>query len=141
MVVEVIFSNQHTTIKLRFGKFLHLYFLIYINFSLLVFSLYTEWADSKQKLSIGIVSPYAAQVVAIEDKLGQKYNNLDGFTVKVKTVDGFQGGEEDIIIMSTVRSNCHHSLEFISKPQRINVSLTRARYVLFKFVCFCNLVR
>ncbi|KAK9935671.1 hypothetical protein M0R45_022761 [Rubus argutus] len=94
-------------------------------------NLFKEWADSKQKLSIGIVSPYAAQVVAIEDKLGQKYNNLDGFTVKVKTVDGFQGGEEDIIIMSTVRSSCHHSLEFISKPQRINVSLTRARHCLW----------
>ncbi|PRQ41353.1 putative hydrolase [Rosa chinensis] len=93
--------------------------------------LYKEWVDSKQNLSIGIVSPYAAQVVAIEDKLGQKYNNLDGFIVKVKTVDGFQGGEEDIIIFSTVRSNCQQSLEFISKPQRINVALTRARHCLW----------
>lgn len=92
------------------------------------FSLYTEWVESKQRLSIGIVSPYAAQVIAIKDKVGEKYDKLDGFVVKVKTVDGFQGGEEDIIIMSTVRSNSHQSLDFISKPQRVNVSITRARY-------------
>lgn len=91
-------------------------------------SLYTGWVESKQRLSIGIVSPYAAQVVAIKDRVGEKYDKLDGFVVKVKTVDGFQGGEEDIIIISTVRSNSHQSLQFISKRQRVNVSLTRARY-------------
>ncbi|XP_024196530.1 uncharacterized protein LOC112199800 [Rosa chinensis] len=94
-------------------------------------NLYKEWVKSKQRLSIGIVSPYAAQVVAIKDRVGKKYDKLDGFEVKVKTVDGFQGGEEDIIIISTVRSNSHQSLEFISKSQRVNVSLTRARHCLW----------
>lgn len=74
------------------------------------------------------MSPYAAQVVAILDKLGKKYDNINGFLVKVKTVDGFQGGEEDIIIISTVRSNANQLLDFISDPKRMNVSLTRARY-------------
>ena len=80
------------------------YFLVSVelNISLLAFSLYTEWVVSKEKLSTGAVSPYAAQVVAVQDKLGKKYDKLDGFTVKVNTVDGFQGGEEDTIIMSTV---------------------------------------
>ncbi|KAL6295347.1 hypothetical protein ACE6H2_003489 [Prunus campanulata] len=94
-------------------------------------NLYKEWIVSKQKLSIGVVSPYAAQVIAVQDQLRQKYDKIDGFTVKVKTVDGFQGGEEDIIIMSTVRSNSHQSIEFISKPQRVNVALTRARHCLW----------
>ncbi|XP_068331779.1 uncharacterized protein [Pyrus communis] len=109
------------------------YFLVSIelNISLLAFSLYAEWVGSKEKLSIGVVSPYAAQVVEVQEKLGKKYDKLDGFAVKVKTVDGFQGGEEDIIIMSTVRSSKDQSLEFISKPQRINVSLTRARHCLW----------
>lgn len=86
------------------------------------------WIGSSQKLSIGVISPYTAQVVAIQKKLGSKYENKDGFTVKVKSVDGFQGGEEDVIIISTVRSNTGGSIGFISKPQRINVALTRARY-------------
>ncbi|XP_050375416.1 uncharacterized protein LOC126792936 [Argentina anserina] len=94
-------------------------------------NLYKGWIECKQRLSIGIVSPYAAQVVAIKDRVGEKYDKLDGFVVKVKTVDGFQGGEEDIIIISTVRSNSHQSLRFISKPERVNVSLTRARHCLW----------
>nr|XP_011458219.1 PREDICTED: uncharacterized protein LOC105349666 [Fragaria vesca subsp. vesca] len=94
--------------------------------------LYKEWVDSKHNISIGVVSPYAAQLVAHEEKLGHEYNNLDGSIVKVKTVDGFQGGgEEDVIIFSTVRSNCQQSLEFISKLQKINVALTRARHWLW----------
>ncbi|KAJ0078956.1 hypothetical protein Patl1_24392 [Pistacia atlantica] len=94
-------------------------------------NLYKEWNGSKQKLSIGIVSPYSAQVVAIQEKLGGKYESSDGFTVKVNSIDGFQGGEEDIIIISTVRSNRSGSIGFLSKPQRINVALTRARHCLW----------
>ena len=93
----------------------------------------TEWSGSNQKLSIGVISPYAAQVVAVQDNLGEKYENLDNFAVKVKTVDGFQAGEEDIIIMSTVRANSHGSIGFLSNPQRTNVALTRARYGLNGF--------
>lgn len=86
------------------------------------------WDGSRRKLSVGVVSPYAAQVVAIQDKIGWKYEKLDGFSVKVKSIDGFQGGEEDIIIISTVRSNSGGSIGFMSSPQRTNVALTRARY-------------
>uniref|UniRef100_A0A2N9IPI2 DNA2/NAM7 helicase-like C-terminal domain-containing protein n=1 Tax=Fagus sylvatica TaxID=28930 RepID=A0A2N9IPI2_FAGSY len=84
-----------------------------------------------QNLSIGVISPYAAQVVAIQEKLGRKYDDLGGFAVKVKSVDGFQGGEEDIIIISTVRSNTRSSIGFISNLQRTNVALTRARHCLW----------
>lgn len=88
------------------------------------------WTGSRKKISVGVVSPYAAQVVAIEDKIREKYEKIDGFSVKIKSVDGFQGGEEDIIIISTVRSNSNGSIGFIRSPQRTNVALTRARYVL-----------
>ncbi|KAJ4710310.1 p-loop nucleoside triphosphate hydrolase superfamily protein [Melia azedarach] len=94
-------------------------------------NLYKAWNGSKQKISIGIVSPYNAQVATIQEKLGSKYENKDGFSVKVKSIDGFQGGEEDIIIMSTVRSNSGGSIGFVSKPQRVNVALTRARHCLW----------
>ncbi|KAF7142000.1 hypothetical protein RHSIM_Rhsim06G0167800 [Rhododendron simsii] len=93
--------------------------------------LYKEWNVSKKKISVGVISPYAAQVMAILDKLGRKFENLDGFTVKVKSIDGFQGGEEDIIIISTVRSNSGGSVGFLSSPQRVNVALTRARHCLW----------
>ncbi|KAF4359489.1 hypothetical protein F8388_001533 [Cannabis sativa] len=91
----------------------------------------SPWRETKIELSIGVVSPYSAQVVAIQEKLGKKYEKFDGFRVKVKTIDGFQGGEEDIIVLSTVRSDIGQSLDFISKPQRVKVVLTRARHSLW----------
>ncbi|GJU96611.1 UvrD-like helicase, ATP-binding domain, P-loop containing nucleoside triphosphate hydrolase [Tanacetum coccineum] len=93
--------------------------------------LYRAWQDSKKKLSIGVISPYAAQVISIQEKLAHKYEKLDGFSVKVKSIDGFQGGEEDIIILSTVRTNSHGSVGFISCLQRTNFALTRARHCLW----------
>ncbi|XP_076915166.1 uncharacterized protein LOC143574429 [Bidens hawaiensis] len=97
----------------------------------IVQNLYKAWQESKKKFTIGVVSPYAAQVVSIQEKLAKKYEKLDGFSVKVKTIDGFQGGEEDIIILSTVRSNNHGNVGFLSSPQRTNVALTRARHCLW----------
>ncbi|KAI9169121.1 hypothetical protein LWI28_007298 [Acer negundo] len=98
---------------------------------IIVQKLYNAWNGSKKKLSVGVVSPYNGQVVAIQQKLGRKYENRDGFSVRVKSVDGFQGSEEDIIIISTVRSNSSGSIGFLSKLQRVNVALTRARHCLW----------
>ncbi|KAK2992174.1 hypothetical protein RJ640_000810, partial [Escallonia rubra] len=88
--------------------------------------LYKACDASKEKISIGVISPYSAQVSAIQHKLGQKYENHGSFRVKVGTIDGFQGMEEDVIIISTVRSNRGGSVGFISSPRRTNVALTRA---------------
>ncbi|XP_060209393.1 uncharacterized protein LOC132636503 isoform X2 [Lycium barbarum] len=97
----------------------------------IVHNLFKAWSGSRKKLSVGVISPYAAQVLAIQGKLGRRFDNLDGFEVKVKSVDGFQGGEKDIIIISTVRSNCGGSIGFLSSLQRTNVALTRARHCLW----------
>ncbi|KAH7565088.1 hypothetical protein JRO89_XS09G0130600 [Xanthoceras sorbifolium] len=85
------------------------------------------------ELTIGVVSPHITQVVAIEDTLGHKDENIDGFTVKVKSVDGFQSCEENIIIISIVRSNIGGSIGSLSKPQRINISPTGDRHCLWIF--------
>ena len=90
--------------------------------------------NTNQKLSVGVVSPYAAQVVTIQEKLAHRYENLDRFSVKVKSIDGFQGGEEDIIILSTVRSNSQGDVGFLCSLQRTNVALTRARYDFLPFL-------
>lgn len=61
---------------------------------------------SKKRVIVGIISPYNAQVYEIQDKIKQySCTSHPGFTVSVRSVDGFQGGEEDIIIISTVRFN------------------------------------
>lgn len=89
----------------------------------------TEFIGTKKKVSIGIISPYKAQVHAIQEKIGKYISDSDGgFSANVRAVDGFQGGEEDVIIISTVRSNKKGSVGFVSNHQRTNVALTRARY-------------
>ena len=66
---------------------------------------------------IGIISPYADQVKIIQDKT----------PVEVKTVDGFQGREKEIIIISTVRSNDNGNIGFLRDLRRLNVAITRAK--------------
>ncbi|WP_299522114.1 IGHMBP2 family helicase [uncultured Methanobrevibacter sp.] len=67
--------------------------------------------------NIGIISPYSDQVHLIQDKT----------SVEVKSVDGFQGREKEIIIISTVRSNENGNIGFLKDLRRLNVALTRAK--------------
>lgn len=67
--------------------------------------------------NIGIISFYADQINLIKKRIN----------VEVKTVDGFQGREKDLIIISTVRSNKNNNIGFISDLRRINVAITRAK--------------
>ncbi|XP_058744789.1 helicase required for RNAi-mediated heterochromatin assembly 1-like [Vicia villosa] len=91
-----------------------------------------EFKRTLNKVSIGVISPYNAQVYAIQDKIKQYTSVSDtDFSVSVRSIDGFQGGEEDIIIMSTVRSNGSGKVGFLSNRQRTNVAMTRARYCLW----------
>ncbi|XP_068646258.1 probable helicase MAGATAMA 3 [Aristolochia californica] len=99
--------------------------------SQIIRNLFIACRESKKKVSIGIISPYSAQVAAISESLGKIYGLSDRIHVKIKTVDGFQGGEEDIIIISTVRANDSGSVGFLSNLQRTNVALTRAKYCLW----------
>tara|TARA_Y100000768_G_scaffold104740_1_gene76752 strand:- start:2426 stop:4354 length:1929 start_codon:yes stop_codon:yes gene_type:complete len=71
---------------------------------------------------IGIVTPYAGQVRAIRDMIPESLQS-----VEVRTVDGYQGREKDVIIFSCVRSNKDGNVGFLSDPRRLNVALTRSR--------------
>ena len=91
---------------------------------------------------IGIISPYAAQTrlldeefklrapSALERLLGShRASEVD--RVEINTVDGFQGREKLIIILSTVRSNKSGHIGFLTDKRRLNVALTRAQDALF----------
>jgi senataxin len=59
----------------------------------------------------------------------KSYNvgSSDYVSISVRSVDGFQGGEEDVIIISTVRCNKIGEIGFLKNRQRTNVAITRAR--------------
>ncbi|MDA0525451.1 AAA domain-containing protein [Methanococcoides alaskense] len=86
--------------------------------------------DGLSHLSIGVVSPFAAQVKGIQKKLYEL--NLDN-DITVGTAHTFQGDERDIIIFSPViaRGMTKGAIKFANSPNLINVSLTRAREALF----------
>ncbi|CAF1241513.1 unnamed protein product [Rotaria sp. Silwood1] len=71
---------------------------------------------------IGVITPYNMQVQLLRQKLLNKYPTLE-----IKSVDGFQGREKEVIIISMVRSNLHGEVGFLSDSRRINVAITRAR--------------
>ncbi len=83
---------------------------------------------SQKKISIGVISPYKEQVQYLTTAITED-EELKSFpsTIAVKTVDGFQGQEKDIIYISLVRSNEQGEIGFLNDIRRMNVALTRAR--------------
>ena len=87
---------------------------------------------SLQPADIGIITPYAAQAAEIRKVLRSRGVPP---VVEVRTVDGFQGREKEVILFSCVRANQRGRLGFLSDERRLNVGLTRARRGLFVVGC------
>ena len=84
-----------------------------------------------ERLDVGIISPYRAQVQYLRSQLKKKewfkpFRHL----ITVNTVDGFQGQERDIVVISLVRSNDEGQIGFLRDLRRMNVAITRARMKL-----------
>ncbi|QRG35868.1 hypothetical protein FDK38_000193 [Candidozyma auris] len=80
---------------------------------------------------IGIISPYKEQIRTLKDVFQRKYGRTILDEIDFNTVDGFQGQEKEIIIMSCVRASESGSVGFLSDIRRMNVALTRARTTLW----------
>lgn len=86
----------------------------------------------EESIDVGIISPYRAQVQYLK-KLIKKYEFFKPYRrlISVNTVDGFQGQERDVILISLVRSNDEGQIGFLKDLRRMNVAMTRARMKLF----------
>ncbi|KAG5652968.1 hypothetical protein H0H81_002866 [Sphagnurus paluster] len=91
-----------------------------------------EYSSIDFSYRVGIVSMYRAQIVELRRQFEQRFGSQILDTVDFNTVDGFQGQEKDIIILSCVRSGPGlQSIGFLSDYRRMNVALTRAKSSLF----------
>ena len=83
-------------------------------------------------IDVGIISPYRAQVQYLR-RLLKKRTFFKPFRhlITVNTVDGFQGQERDVILISLVRANDKGQIGFLRDLRRMNVAMTRARMKLF----------
>ena len=85
----------------------------------------------EERLDVGVISPYRAQVQYLRRLVKKReffkpYRSL----ISVNTVDGFQGQECDIILISLVRANDEGQIGFLRDLRRMNVAITRARMKL-----------
>lgn len=72
--------------------------------------------------AIGIISPYSAQVSLLKKIISSNYPNIE-----ISTVDGFQGREKEVIILTLVRNNENFEIGFLSEERRLNVAMTRPK--------------
>ena len=84
-----------------------------------------------EQIDVGVISPYRAQVqylrrLIMKREFFKPYRRL----ITVNTVDGFQGQERDIILISMVRANENGEIGFLRDLRRMNVAMTRARMKL-----------
>lgn len=88
----------------------------------------------REQVDFGIISPYKAQV-----RLLRKYMKNNRMLkplrhqISINTVDGFQGQERDVILISMVRDNTSGHIGFLNDLRRMNVAITRARMKLIIF--------
>lgn len=73
------------------------------------------------------------QCQVMTQSLESTVENFYQYGLTIKTIDGYQGGEKDYILISTVRSNSDKNPGFCTELNRINVSLTRAKKGLIVF--------
>ena len=84
-----------------------------------------------ERIDFGLISPYKAQVQYLrqlikKDAFFKPFRHL----ITINTVDGFQGQERDVILISLVRANEDGQIGFLNDLRRMNVAITRARMKL-----------
>ncbi|HEX6539454.1 MAG TPA: AAA domain-containing protein [Candidatus Dormibacteraeota bacterium] len=77
-----------------------------------------------RELSMAVIAMYAEQVERLRQALGRRRFKR---SVKIDTVDSFEGREEDIVVISLVRSNERGRIGFLRVPNRLNVAISRAK--------------
>jgi ATP-dependent RNA/DNA helicase IGHMBP2 len=80
-----------------------------------------------REMSMAVIAMYAEQVERLRQALGRRRFKRP---VKIDTVDSFEGREEDMVVISLVRSNERGRIGFLRVPNRLNVAISRAKHLV-----------
>ncbi|XP_011878014.1 PREDICTED: uncharacterized protein LOC105567625 [Vollenhovia emeryi] len=124
-----VLNHEFTQNDDRFSNTIEAKFVADIIYTMLMF---VNWEKTSTAISLGILTPYNNQKTLVLNEINKKISSVPNnkrikINFEVNTVDGFQGQERDVIIMSCVRSN---GIGFLSDKQRLCVALTRAKHSL-----------
>ncbi len=92
--------------------------------------LVADYPAEVSRMDIGIIAPYKAQVEVLRAKIEPYDWHKELKRITINTVDAFQGQERDLIAISLVRSNPLGEIGFLGDTRRMNVAMTRARFLL-----------
>ncbi|KAK1384450.1 putative helicase MAGATAMA 3 [Heracleum sosnowskyi] len=106
---------------------------------LMCHKLLARFSELKSSSQIGIISPYRSQVRLLQNKLRDTFGEDSKDLVDINTVDGFQGREKDVAIISCVRASKKKGIGFVSDSRRMNVGITRARSSVWVVGCASTL--
>ncbi|XP_018392777.1 PREDICTED: probable helicase senataxin [Cyphomyrmex costatus] len=124
-----VLNHNFTQNNDKFSNTTEAEFVANIIYTMLTFA---KWESTSTTITLGVLTPYNNQRTLVLNKINEKISSVPDdvkkkITFEVNTVDGFQGQERDVIIMSCVRSN---GIGFLSDKQRLCVALTRAKHSL-----------
>ncbi|MCX7999776.1 MAG: AAA domain-containing protein, partial [Leptospiraceae bacterium] len=92
----------------------------------ILYKIFETELENIKSASIGILSPYSAQVEKLKQRFSQ-YLTLNNLNLEINTIDSFQGSERDVVFLSLVRSNERKEIGFLNEFRRMNVAMTRAK--------------
>jgi senataxin len=93
----IVGSTKSEDLSLKSSRFIVMGVVIHI-----LSKSYKFCSCRANSIRIGVVSPYREKVLYLDNKLTTKDEWKNILDVEVKSIDGFQGGEKDIIIISIV---------------------------------------
>ncbi|CAG9329048.1 unnamed protein product [Blepharisma stoltei] len=125
--VGLLFFNLETSEEMKAENSLSYYNASEANFVINIYA-FLRKRTYNTNAHIGIISPYKGQVQHIEELLYYRFGNSWKKKCEVSSVDGFQGREVDLVILSTVRSE---KIGFLRDERRMNVAISRAKYGIY----------
>lgn len=87
----------------------------------------TKTSDASMSITVAVIAGYAAQSERLAERISSNKHHWQNLEIEVGSIDGFQGNEKQVAIVSLVRDSRSTTLGYLDRSERINVALSRAK--------------